>query len=42
MLDCCLDVEQSFVVDKTNPTTEDRARYLPPSKDARTRRWRAG
>ncbi|MDZ7706000.1 MAG: hypothetical protein U5L04_16125 [Trueperaceae bacterium] len=33
----CLDVRQSFVIDNTNPTPDDRARYIPRSKEARFR-----
>jgi predicted kinase len=29
----CLDAKQSFVVDNTNPTLEDRSRYILPAKE---------
>ncbi|MDF5731609.1 MAG: AAA family ATPase [Rhizonema sp. PD38] len=28
----CLEAKQSFVVDNTNPTVEERRRYIPPAK----------
>jgi predicted kinase len=34
LLDACLQAKQSFVVDNTNPTTEDRMRYILPAKEA--------
>ena len=33
-LDTCLATRQPFVVDNTNPTAADRARYLGPARDA--------
>jgi predicted kinase len=30
----CLEMKQAFVVDNTNPTPEDRARYIIPAKEA--------
>ena len=34
LLTACLNAKQSFVVDNTNPTTEERARYIAPSRAA--------
>ena len=34
LLEACLFAKQSFVVDATNPTPADRARYLAPAKAA--------
>jgi predicted kinase len=34
-VDACLQSKQSFVVDNTNPTIEDRKRYITPAKDAK-------
>lgn len=34
LLTACLNAKQSFVVDNTNPTTEERARYIAPSRSA--------
>ena len=34
LLTACLNAKQSFVVDNTNPTTEDRARYIAPARSA--------
>jgi predicted kinase len=34
LLTACLNAQQSFVVDNTNPTTEERARYIAPSRAA--------
>jgi predicted kinase len=34
LLEACLFAKQSFVVDSTNPTPADRARYLAPAKAA--------
>lgn len=34
LLAACLETRQSFVVDNTNPTPFDRARYIPAAKDA--------
>lgn len=31
LLETCLEIAQSFVVDNTNPTPEDRKRYIEPS-----------
>lgn len=33
-LDACLDTRQPFVVDNTNPTVAERARYLDPARAA--------
>ena len=33
-LDTCLQSKQSFVIDNTNPTIEDRKRYIIPAKAA--------
>ncbi|HEX9091342.1 MAG TPA: AAA family ATPase [Anaerolineales bacterium] len=35
LLDACLQSKQSFVVDNTNPTVEDRKRYIIPAKEAK-------
>jgi hypothetical protein len=32
----CLETDQRFVIDNTNPTREDRARYIPRAKAAGT------
>ena len=34
LLDACLAAKASFVVDNTNPSREERARYVSPSGDA--------
>ncbi len=34
LLAACIEGKQSFVVDNTNPTAEDRRRYIEPAKDA--------
>ena len=34
ILAACLNAKQSFVVDNTNPTREERARYIAPSRAA--------
>nr|WP_137939296.1 AAA family ATPase [Chitinivorax sp. B] len=34
LLNCCIQAKQSFVVDNTNPTATDRARYIQPAKAA--------
>ena len=34
LLKACLDAKQPFVVDNTNPTSEERARYIEPAKQA--------
>jgi predicted kinase len=34
LLAACLEMKQSFVVDNTNPTADDRARYIEPAKKA--------
>ncbi len=34
LVDACLEAKQSFVVDNTNPSRGDRARYVGPAKDA--------
>ena len=33
----CLDMKQPFVIDNTNPTVEDRKRYIPAIKDNKFR-----
>jgi predicted kinase len=33
----CLEAGQPFVIDNTNPTAADRARYVPPARAARFR-----
>lgn len=33
-LNACIHSRQNFVVDNTNPTVEDRQRYIVPSKEA--------
>jgi predicted kinase len=35
LLNACLNSQQSFVVDNTNPTIEDRKRYILPAKQAK-------
>ena len=37
LVQACLDAQQRFVVDNTNPTPEDRTRYIVPAKDKRFR-----
>jgi predicted kinase len=32
-LQACLEAQQRFVVDNTNPTIEDRSRYIAPAKE---------
>lgn len=34
LVDVCLAIGQRFVVDNTNPTVEDRARYIAPARAA--------
>ena len=34
LLMACLNAKQAFVIDNTNPTTEERARYIAPSRAA--------
>lgn len=34
LVGACLEVGQSFVVDNTNPTIEDRARYISVAREA--------
>lgn len=34
-LQACLEAKQRFVVDNTNPTVEDRKRYITPAKEKR-------
>jgi predicted kinase len=34
LLNACLEAKQPFVIDNTNPTIEDRARYIEPAKAA--------
>lgn len=34
LLEACIAAQQSFVVDNTNPTPADRARYLAPARAA--------
>ena len=33
LLECCLALQQRFVIDNTNPTVDDRARYIAPAKE---------
>ena len=33
LLECCLSLQQRFVIDNTNPTAADRARYIIPAKE---------
>ena len=33
LLETCLEITQSFVVDNTNPTPEERKRYIEPAKN---------
>ena len=33
LLQACLEAKQSFVVDNTNPTGEERRRYIAPAKE---------
>ena len=35
MLELCLGTDQRFVIDNTNPTRDDRLRYINPAKAAR-------
>jgi predicted kinase len=35
LLDACFQSRQNFVVDNTNPTIEERRRYILPAKEAR-------
>ena len=37
LLQACLAMRQSFVVDNTNPTVEERSRYIPLARAARFR-----
>jgi predicted kinase len=32
LLETCLDITQPFVIDNTNPTVQDRKRYIEPAK----------
>lgn len=34
LMQACLEARQPFVIDNTNPTIEERARYIPPSHAA--------
>jgi predicted kinase len=34
LFDACLAAQQSFVIDNTNPTKSDRARYIAPARAA--------
>ena len=34
LLNACLEAKQPFVIDNTNPTVEDRQRYIEPAKAA--------
>ncbi len=36
-LKACLEAKQSFVIDNTNPTLEDRSRYILPAKENKFR-----
>lgn len=33
LLETCLEIGQQFVVDNTNPTVEDRKRYIEPARE---------
>ena len=35
LVDACIEAKQPFVVDNTNPTREDRRRYIEPAREAR-------
>ncbi|MBH5328301.1 ATP-binding protein [Eikenella sp. S3360] len=35
LFDACLQAKQNLVIDNTNPTVEDRARYIVPAQAAR-------
>jgi predicted kinase len=37
MLEACLAAQQSFVIDNTNPTIEDRRRYIEPARTSGAR-----
>ena len=37
LVKACIDAQQPFVVDNTNPTVAERARYIAPAKDAEFR-----
>jgi predicted kinase len=37
LMEVCLETQQPFVIDNTNPTKEDRQRYIEPAKAARFR-----
>lgn len=37
LLDVCLETDQRFVVDNTNPTRAERAAYIAPARAARVR-----
>ena len=39
-LKMCLETRMLFVVDNTNPTVADRARYVAPAREAASRSWR--
>ena len=34
LFETCLETQQAFVIDNTNPTEADRARYIGPARDA--------
>ncbi|MGF1577978.1 MAG: AAA family ATPase [Gemmataceae bacterium] len=34
LLEACLTIKQKFVIDNTNPTVDDRAKYLKPAMNA--------
>lgn len=34
LFEACLQAKQPFVIDNTNPTAADRARYIPPARAA--------
>jgi predicted kinase len=34
LFEACLQMKQSFVIDNTNPTRNDRNRYIAPAKDS--------
>jgi predicted kinase len=33
LFETCLEIQQSFAIDNTNPTLEDRKRYIEPAKE---------
>jgi predicted kinase len=37
LLEACFEIKQPFVVDNTNPTKEDRKKYIKPAKEKKFR-----